>query len=541
MIRIFRNTWSVLLAEEKQKFRRLAFLDIIISILDLASIAVLLLVVRSYLDPGKIFLPLDTRIQSWMILLVYFILFAFKNFAAYLVSRSQHRFQAAVALRLSSMSLKAYQEGSFKDHVLVDTSVQIRKIAFQPFEFCQYHLSGLQQFITQSFLVSATILAILIYNPLLFLLLLAVMGPPVFMVFLMVRKKLGQSRIAIRESNEGSFRFLMDAVHGFVESNIYNCHDFFRNRFLQQRRVFGEHLFQSMSIQVLPARFIEVFAVIGIFLIIAISQWMGSDGLLLSMGAFLAAAYKIIPGTVKLVNITGQMKSYTYEFDVPPAENILLEQEAPREIEFRNVGFSYGDKRVIQQLNFKISQGDFAGIEGRSGIGKTTILNLLLGFMEPVHGKILMNGKLPDPKQAASWRATFSYVKQQSFLIHDTLLRNIILDDKPVNESRLHQALEVSGLSVFCRQHPEGLNYIIAEKGRNISGGQQQRIAIARALYRDPDVILLDEAFNELDEAAVHNLLDHFRDLTQKGKIVIMITHDQESLAWCNKIISLDD
>ncbi|MGZ5287578.1 MAG: ATP-binding cassette domain-containing protein, partial [Flavisolibacter sp.] len=496
MLSIFKNTWSVLLSKEKKQFRWLAALDIMISMLDLASLALLLLIVRSYLDPvNPGVLPIELTIPGWSFVFIFFLFFSMKNVVAYLVSSAHHRFHADVAVRLSSQSLAAYQQSAFQDFVHTDASVQLRKIGFQPFEFCQYHLSGLQQLITQIFLISATIAAILFYDPAIFFLLLAVLGPPVISVFYLIRKKLGKSRLAIRDSNEHSFRYLLDAVHGFVESNIYDRHHFFRKRFLEQRKIFGQHLFHSLSIQNLPARFIEVFAVMGIFLIIAISQWMGAEGnsLLLTLGTFLAAAYKIIPGTVKLVNITGHMKANAFEFDALPAENGFSNQASLQGIEFRNVGFSYGDKKILRQLNFRIDRGDFVGIEGRSGIGKTTILNLVLGFVKPFHGKILFNGQPRDQVHPASWWPEFSYVKQQPFLIHDTLLKNIILDDVEADPIKLENALRISGLSDFCHQYADGLNYMIAEKGKNISGGQQQRIAIARALYKDSDVILLDE------------------------------------------------
>ena len=93
----------------------------------------------------------------------------------------------------------------------------------------------------------------------------------------------------------------------------------------------------------------------------------------------------------------------------------------------------------------------------------------------------------------------------------------------------------------MVNQFPEGLNKIITENGKNISGGQQQRVAIARALYKNADLILLDEPFNELDEASETVLLEHFRALAKQGKMVIMITHDKESLGYCNKTISLDE
>jgi ABC-type bacteriocin/lantibiotic exporter with double-glycine peptidase domain len=134
-----------------------------------------------------------------------------------------------------------------------------------------------------------------------------------------------------------------------------------------------------------------------------------------------------------------------------------------------------------------------------------------------------------------------SYVRQQPFLIHDTILRNIVLDEVSQSDKKLDHILEISGVNNFTHQSADGLNKMITENGKNISGGQQQRIAIARALYKDAGLILLDEPFNELDEVSTLSLLNYFKELSAAGHTVIMITHDSKSLSYCNKIISLDE
>ena len=134
-----------------------------------------------------------------------------------------------------------------------------------------------------------------------------------------------------------------------------------------------------------------------------------------------------------------------------------------------------------------------------------------------------------------------AYVRQQTFFIHDTLLRNITLGESGHDQKKLQYATQISGLDTFIAQYPEGLDKMIMENGKNISGGQQQRISIARALYRNADLILLDEPFNELDETSEISLLEHFRELAQQGKLIILITHNKKSLSYCTKIISLDE
>ncbi len=342
---------------------------------------------------------------------------------------------------------------------------------------------------------------------------------------------------------------MLDALKGYVEANIYDRNDFFMKRFINVRKKFSRYLFDSLSIQTLPSRIIEIFAVLGLFILIAIAKWTGNNdsGSLLTIGAFMAAAYKIIPGIVKLINISGQMKAYEFAIN-ELAENKGRKNNnnkkafpAIESLEFKNINFRYGAQPVLNNFFLTLKKGDFAGITGESGKGKTTILNLLLGFLTEANGEIIINNLTINESERKNYWPQISYVRQQSFFIHDTVLRNITLEEDGYHKENLQYALKVSGLDEFIAKSPGGLDKIITENGKNISGGQQQRIALARAVYKNADLILLDEPFNELDEASVISMLQHFRELADKGKIIIMITHDRQSLSYCNKTISLDE
>jgi len=335
-----------------------------------------------------------------------------------------------------------------------------------------------------------------------------------------------------------------------VESNIYNRRDFFLNRFIASRKKFSTALFNSLALQNLPARVIEVFAVIGLFMLIVIASWTGNKDkdMLISIGAFMAAAYKIIPGMVRIINVSGQLKAYAFSLQdlehnkkpgaAPPGKNAA---ELLYSMELKNISFCYKEKTVLERFSMSVKGSDFIGITGESGKGKTTLLNLLLGFLTPACGNILVNEIPVNSSDIKKYWTSIAYVRQQSFFIHDTLLRNITLQESGYDQAQLDFALRISGVDKMMAHFPEGLEKVISENGKNISGGQQQRIAIARALYKNAGLILLDEPFNELDETSTHTLLAHLRELAAGGKAIVMITHDSNSLSYCNKIISLDE
>ena len=548
---ILKHTWSVLAKEEKNRFIVLSILDIVISVVDILSLAMLLWIIKFYIQPGEnnpSFLPdwLANR-QSVLFIAIFFFLFGIKNIAAFFITKAQYNFIAGVAVRISGINLLNYQRGEFSDFVNIDSSVLIRKISLQPFEFCQYILSGTQQIITQSFLILLTVAAIILFNAKLFLLLLLILLPPVVIVFYIIKNRLIHAKVQIRTTNEKSFQHLLDALKGYVEANIYDRNEFFLNRFIKHRRTFSKYLFDSLALQSMPNRIIEIFAVLGLFILIAIAKWSGNgdSAALITVGAFMAAAYKIIPGIVKLINVAGQIRAYEYSItDLVEKEtkSTVKDDKIPiHSIRLKNISFQYDKLPVLKNFCLSLQKGDFLGITGESGKGKTTVLNLLLGFLAPDYGEIFINEVKVVPRDIKKYWPSISYVRQQAFFIHDTVLRNITLEEERHDKNNLVNALEVTGVDRMVEQFPEKIEKIITENGKNISGGQQQRIALARAVYKNADLILLDEPFNELDEESSIIILKHFKELSADGKIVIMITHDKESLSYCNKIISLNE
>jgi ABC-type bacteriocin/lantibiotic exporter with double-glycine peptidase domain len=549
---ILKNTLTVLTPKEKKQFTVLTILDVIISIVDILSLVLLLWIIQFYIQPGTgnaiSFLPrwLADK-HSLAFIAIFFFLFGIKNTAGFFITRAQYKFIAKVAVRISGNNLASYQQAGFDEFINTDSSVHIRKICFQPFEFCQYILSGIQQIITQSVLILLTIIAIILFDAELFFLLFLVLLPPVVAVFYFIKKRLAAAKLHIHSSNERSFQYVLDALKGYVESNIYNRNDFFLQRFITHRGQFSKHLFDSLIMQSIPPRIIETFAVLGLFVLIAIARWTGNtdSDTLLKIGAFMAAAYKIIPGIVKIINTSGQIRAYEFSIkDLVQHRKQDHQKIYPadiRSLELKNISFRYENHPVLDNLGLAVSEGDFTGITGASGKGKTTILNLLLGFLAPTSGEIVVNGQSVEKEELKRYWHSIAYVRQQPFFIHDTILRNITLEENDHDEERLQSALTISGLDSFVAKFPEGLSKIITENGKNISGGQQQRIAIARALYKKADLILLDEPFNELDEISEIALLEYFRQLSQKGKLIILITHDQRNLSYCNKIISLNE
>lgn len=357
------------------------------------------------------------------------------------------------------------------------------------------------------------------------------------------------ARKDIQTNSQYSYQYILDALKGYIESNIDNRHNFFLNRFINSRKKFSAALFDTILVQGMPARIIEIFAILGLFVLVVIARWSGNNDTssLLTIGAFMVAAYKIIPGIVRITNTSGQMRAYEFSpgdllhnTKTAAAGNTGFPKISIQSIALKHISFCFAQRPVLNDFNLTIKKKDFIGITGASGKGKTTVINIMLGLLKACKGEILINDIAVKKETIKIYWPAIAYVRQQSFFIHDTLVRNITLEEDSHDKEKLQYAIAISGLDKFIAQFPEGLEKIITENGKNISGGQQQRIAIARTLYKNADLILLDEPFNELDEASEASLLKHFQELAKQGKMIVLVTHSKNSLAYCTKTISLD-
>lgn len=547
MIGTLSHISRILLPSEKRRLGWQLLLDVVINILDIGFMAMLVYVLNFYtvaqMQSG---IPL-LNAYPLLPITVFAVLFAVKNIVAHAIISRQYYFAYTVAARLSRQKLLQYLKGNFRDHVHTDSSVWLRSISQQPIEFGHHVLAGWQQIAGQSILVLLTATAICLYNPLLFLLLTGLLSVPVILTALFLKKKLAHIRNTAKPVSEKTIQYLHEAVAGYVESNIYQKHDFFTRRYSSYQESFNRFLSRQLAVQHIPSRLLEIFAVLGLLLLIVAGHYSHGGGVpLVTVAAFMAGAYKIIPGIVKILNSIGQIRTYSFTTEaLLPGAGISAGMQPARQriesIALQHVAYHADGKPVLRDCSFHLQQGDMLGVSGLSGKGKTTLVNLIPGFLEPASGDVLINNSITSCSEREGFRDHIAYVKQQQFLLHDSIRNNIILDDGPCDTEKLGQVVKATGLDQLSGQYPEGLDKVITENGRNISGGQRQRIAIARALYKDADLILLDEPFNELDKASETRLLQYFTQLANNGKMIILISHNRESLSWCNKTLSLDE
>jgi ATP-binding cassette, subfamily C, bacterial len=212
-----------------------------------------------------------------------------------------------------------------------------------------------------------------------------------------------------------------------------------------------------------------------------------------------------------------------------------------KEICFKEVKLSFGEKVVLNGINLTIHKNEFIALVGPSGTGKTTLVDMLTGLFVPDAGFVLVDGQNLLDINIQRWRQLIGYVPQDSYLFHDTIAINITLGDTKIEDSQVKNALEAAGALDFVAELPDGIHTNIGERGLKISGGQRQRLSIARALVSKPQLLILDEATTALDPETELRILRTIRKLSNEGLTVVAVSHQPAVLEVADITYRLDN
>ena len=225
-----------------------------------------------------------------------------------------------------------------------------------------------------------------------------------------------------------------------------------------------------------------------------------------------------------------------------PAEKNFLDRPVIKgHIEFRKVSFSYPDQKIeaLSEVSFKIKAGEHTAIIGRIGSGKSTIERLMLGLYEPASGSILIDGTDSRQIDPADLRRNIGYVPQDSFLFYGTIKDNITLGMPHASDQEILQAATIAGVTDFVSKHPSGFDLQVGERGENLSGGQRQSVSVARALLRDPAILVMDEPSNAMDNATEEIFKTRFATWL-KNRTLVLVTHRASLLSLIDRVIVMD-
>ena len=354
----------------------------------------------------------------------------------------------------------------------------------------------------------------------------------------------------------------ISALRSMKEIIILKRRSIFDQRFNDAIYAITKFTRKNNLLRFLPKIIYEVVTIFIIFLIIIFLLIDGKSLInnLEILAIYVVALLKIIPSFNKIViNYQNLNTSYAPaketldELKNVKSENSVLNREVSNKneiifsdkIKINNLSFSYenGKDEVLKNINLEIKKGDIIGFYGPSGGGKSTFINLLLGLLKPTKGNIIINS-LSIEKNLNSWHNSVSYVPQDIFLLNDTIKNNILfgINESEISQNLFEKALEISNLNEFLDKTPEGLNTIVGENAIKLSGGQAQRICLARSLLKETKIIFLDEATSKLDEKNEYEILEKLISKLQKDKTLIIVSHRVNTLkTFSNKVYKIDN
>jgi ATP-binding cassette subfamily C protein len=267
------------------------------------------------------------------------------------------------------------------------------------------------------------------------------------------------------------------------------------------------------------------------------------------LGGYLYAGFRLMPGLNRIINQLNVFKSVIPSIErvhqeytrVAAKENYIHvpEFQFNENIRLHDVYFRYLNtkKDALTHVSLEIKKGECIGIVGETGSGKSTLVDLILGLLKPYEGSILVDGEYPV--NSYQWHQKIGYVPQSIYLIDDSIEKNIVFGEKGIDVARFNAAIDAAQLRKFIDALPEGTRTIVGERGIRLSGGERQRIAIARSLYRNPEILIFDEATSALDNETEARLMETIHAVS-KDRTVIMIAHRLTTLKDCDRIVMMD-
>lgn len=389
-----------------------------------------------------------------------------------------------------------------------------------------------------------------------------IMGAMMYGIIKAFRRNISKQAKIQNDFAAGYIKCVNQGLGAIKETKVMRKEKYFLEEFSRTYQQYGEANRKYLFINQLPRMIIETMVVSGLLVMIVAKLAMGStpEEIVPLLGVLALAAFRLMPSANRIVNLFNIIKFQQplfYEL-YPELMDIKERQESRKEsyylsvqpklkfeksIQVNKLRFAYPEGRedVLRDVSFSIGKGDFAGIIGPSGAGKTTFVDILLGLLKPSDGNIKVDGQdIFD--NIRSWQANLAYVPQSIYLIDGSVKENIALGVVPENidNARVEKSLHMAELYDFVSDLPEGIETRVGERGVKLSGGQRQRIGIARALYQQPEVLILDEATSALDNDTEKSITDTILKL--KGQItIIAIAHRLSTLAECDYKIEFAD
>ena len=540
---MLKEIYHLLLPSERRMGMRVIMAVFFSALLNFAGLAalipVLLFLIEEKEEKGEALL--------FCLLAVGFILF--KNVLVMGLSRFQNYFLLSLYKRLSfSLFSSYYHRGILFISRLGSTRLGY-EVNYVCYAFSMSLLSPLLNMTADVLLILLVTAVLLVYAPMTVLMLYLAFFPFMLMYIFGIKRRIryyGKKELLARREQT---RIVTEAYKGYAELEVNHAFPSLQHSFLKGLDTISFCRLKLETVYHLPLCLSELSVVIGLTLL-ALS---GTGNVKALVGIFAVGAFRLLPALRESLSAWTQIQNSVFclriikagmedlfsTFEEKPTAGLSFEKE----IAISNLSYTYPEgKRVLKEFDCTIRKGEYIGIRGSSGIGKSTLFNLLLGFLKPDGGEIRIDGVLLSAENRKLWHRRIGYVPQGVFILDGTLAENVALGCCDISKEKVKRILRQVRLDEWVDELPLGIDTLLGESGARLSGGQKQRVGIARALYKEADILLLDEATSALDtatECEINEMICGLRN-DYRGLTVLSISHRESSLAFCNRIITLN-
>jgi ATP-binding cassette, subfamily B, bacterial PglK len=567
--------WVLFNAKEKKRFLILFFMLIIAAIFETAGIGLIVPFVGIVTNPtmiqeqpilASIYNLFNFQSNNTFILFAVGILltvFIIKNAYLLFYYYVQYRVIYNQKVKLSRTMFKAYLTKPYTFHLQRNSAELLRNVNGEVSKVFDGILLSFFQLLTEILVILAILTLLVATAPLATITSGALLGASVLLFFKIFRNKITFLGKENQRVNKEVIKSVKQGLGASKEIKVSGIENYFVESYTKQSKILARNSITKSIIDQVPRLFIETLlvSIVLITMIILVFQGTDTSQLVATMSLFAMAAFRLMPSITRIVatltNIRFSLPALTVvhkdldkkkRLDEKPQKesNPVRVNDHERtfhdSIQLDSVTFRYPNQKEhsIKNVTLRVPIGSSVAFVGTSGAGKTTIVDIILGLLEPEEGKVLVDGKELSKLQEV-WKQKIGYIPQSIYLSDESIRKNIAfgINENDIDDVAVNRAIEDAQLKDFISSLPEGLGTVVGERGVRLSGGQRQRIGIARALYHNPEIIFLDEATSALDNETETEIMKAIDGL--KGeKTLIIIAHRLSTIQNCDIVYKVD-
>ena len=551
--------WNIFNHKEKRSVLILLSTLLIVSALELFGLVLVIPYVNLMIDDSKITSYINKYPYfTWLlegnyqlkITICFGVFYIIKNGLLAVFTFIQQTILKKLKANIMCRMFHYFMHQPYEYHVNTKSSDLVRAVTYDANIFTVYILQQGAVLVSELLLFSGVLVALVLVNPTALLIFIAVIIP-VILIYVIIKRRLFLWGKILQSKESEVIKQMQDGVGGIKDTIVLSSEEYFESNFQKNVDLQARIKRNSDVASLMPRYAIETLMMVSMGLGLFWLSQLGSLESHLASIAFLAVvSVRILPMSNRIFTSISNMRSATASLDIveETGKPISVKQQNAQfgsvgkfeKIEICHIEYGYeNSEKIIDGVSFELLRGDVVGLVGESGAGKTTLVDIFLGLLPPKSGEILCDGK--DIKEnMMAWKKRIGYVQQSVYLMDTTIKENIAygIPIEQINQEQVEEVIKLAKLSDWVDGLPLKSMSLVGERGVRVSGGQRQRIGIARALYRNPEILVLDEAASALDNNTEHKIMDDIYNLRGE-RTIFMIAHRLESIRRCDRILLL--